>query len=151
MLRPQTDQPGGEFHEPLTGRIQLPVIPGDLVVLAVAVVVATLRAADFIAAADHGNALRQDQRCQKVTRLPLTQIINLSVVGWTFRAHVPAIVVVCAVGVVVAVAFVVLAVVAHQIGEGEAVMRRDEIDGRVGLAAVALVKIARSGDAIGKV
>src|SRR5690242_9315391 len=55
----QRDQMAGELEQLLV-RV-LPVVPRDLVVLAVRVVVPLLRAADLVAAADHGNALREQQ------------------------------------------------------------------------------------------
>ena len=51
----------------------LPVVPGDLVVLAVGVVVAVLGAADLVAAEEHGHALRQEQRGQEVALLAAAQ------------------------------------------------------------------------------
>ena len=57
----------------LLGR-QVPVGPADLVVLAVGVVVAALRLAELVAAADHRHALREQQRRHEVALLPLAQL-----------------------------------------------------------------------------
>ena len=51
----------------------VPVEPRDLVVLAVGVVVPALRAADLVAAEQHRNALREEQRRQDVALLPRSQ------------------------------------------------------------------------------
>ena len=45
-----------------------PVEPGDLVVLAIGVVVAALRAAELVAGQQHRHALRQEQRREQVAR-----------------------------------------------------------------------------------
>src|ERR1700744_6470729 len=53
------DHPLREPEELLFGGIQVPVIPGQLIILAVTVVVALLGARELIAAADHGTSLRE--------------------------------------------------------------------------------------------
>src|SRR6185503_12751562 len=60
MRRAQPDQIAREAEQRAVG--VLPVVPGDLVVLAVGVVVPLLRAADLVAAAQHRDPLRQEQR-----------------------------------------------------------------------------------------
>ena len=54
--------------------VQVPVGPADLVVLAVRVVVAVLRAADLVAAADHRHAEREHQRRHEVAPLTVAQL-----------------------------------------------------------------------------
>ena len=61
--------PGNRF----CSLVQLPVEPGQLVVLAVGVVVAVLRVAQLVAAAEHRHALREQQRGHEVALLPLAQ------------------------------------------------------------------------------
>src|SRR4030095_1707302 len=56
-------------------------------------------------------------------------------------------VVVLAIAIAFAVGFVVLLVVADEIGQREAVVRGDEIDARVRAASALLVEIAAAGDA----
>ena len=75
---------------------------------------------------------------------------DLGVVGRALDAVVPRLIVVRAVPVVLAVGLVVLLVVADQIVQGEAVMGGDEVDAGVGPAAVALIEIARSRQAVGE-
>ncbi len=105
-----------------------PVEPGDLVVLAVGVVVAALRAADLVAAEQHRHALRQQQRGQQVALLACPQREHLGVVGRSLDAAVPRAVVVLAVAVVLAVGLVVLLVVGDEVAQREAVVRGDEVD-----------------------
>ena len=52
---------------------QRPVEPGELVVLAVGVVVAVLRAADLVAGDEHRHALREEQDRGEVLHLPLAE------------------------------------------------------------------------------
>ena len=124
------------------GARQIPVGPADLVVLAVGVVVAALGAAHLVAAADHRHADRQQQRRHQVAPLALAQLEHAAVGGRPFDAAVPAQIVVLAVGVAFAVGLVVLVVVADEIGEGEAVVRGDEVDAGVRTPAALLVEIA---------
>src|SRR5882762_2149136 len=63
----QTDEAAGELLKALIG--VLPIEPGDLVVLAVRVVVAALRAPHLVAAKQHGHALREKKRGEEVTLL----------------------------------------------------------------------------------
>ena len=73
---------------------QLPVQPGDFVVLAVGVVVAVLRVAELVAGEQHRHAWREQQRRQEVALLPLAQLDDRRIVGRPFDAAVPAVVVV---------------------------------------------------------
>src|SRR5690606_16382256 len=67
-----------------------------------------------------------------------------------FHAAVPAAVVILAVAVIVEVRLVVLFVVAHEVAQREAVVRRDEVDARVRTTSAVFVQIARSRHAIGE-
>ncbi len=101
-------------------------------------------------AEQHRHALRQQERCEQVARLPQSQRADFRIVGRPLGAAVPAAVVILAVAVVVLVRFVVLLVVAHQVAQREAVVRGDEIDAGIRPAAAVLVQVARAGDAIGE-
>ena len=54
MIVAKVDQLRGELEQPLLRFIEIPVEPGDLVVLAVAVVIAVLRARELVAASSIG-------------------------------------------------------------------------------------------------
>src|SRR6202035_5196184 len=123
-----------------------PVDPGDLVVLAVRVVVALLGAPHLIAREQHRNALGQQQRGQEVALLPGAQGQDGRVVGGAFDAAVPGPVVVAAVPVVVAVRLVVLVVVGDQVLQGAGVVRGDEVDRGRRAPVVLLVQVAGSGE-----
>ena len=62
-----------------------PVVPGELGIVAVGVVVARLRAAQLVAAEEHGHALGQEERGQQVALLPRAQGQDGGVVGGTLR------------------------------------------------------------------
>ena len=109
--------------------------PAQLVVLAVRVVVAALRVAQFVAGEHHRHALRQHQRGDEVPLLAGAERNDLRVVGRPLDAAVPRGVVVGPVAVVLAVGRVVLVVVTDEVFEAEPVVARDEVDARVRLAA----------------
>ena len=111
MLAPELDQPSCEGTEVVLDLVRRPVDPGDLVVLAVRVVVPALGAAELVAADRHRDALREEQRRQEVALLARAQRVHRRVVGRPLDPAVPAVVVVGAVVVVLAVRLVVLLVV----------------------------------------
>src|SRR6185312_16724522 len=74
-----------------------------------------------------------------------TQMDDLRIVGGTLHAAVPGPVVRLPVPVVLAVGLVVLLVVRDQIVEGEAVVRRDEVDRRDRSPTGVLVQVRRTG------
>jgi len=118
-----------------------PVEPGDLVVLAVGVVVAVLGAADLVAAEQQRQAERQQQRRQDRPGLAFAQRVDSSVVGDAFRAAVPGAVVAGAVAVVLAVRLVVLIVVGDQVAQREPVVHGDQVHRGGRAAAVGAVQV----------
>src|SRR6185503_17551273 len=86
----QGDQSAGEGQEAGLVLDVLPVEPGQLVVLAVGVVVAELGSSALVAYQQHGDALGQQQRGEQVALLAATQGVDLRVVGGTLGAAVPA-------------------------------------------------------------
>jgi hypothetical protein len=117
---PERHQPPGEGQQVLVG--PGPVEPGDLVVLAVGVVVAALGAAQLVAAEQHRHPEGQQQGGQQAPGLPGPELHHLGVAGGAFHPAVPGPVVVGAVPVGLAVGLVVLAVIGDQVAEGEAVV-----------------------------
>ena len=134
-----------ELDEILAGRGRGPVEPADLVVLAVGVVVAALRARELVAAQNHRRPRREQQIAGVVLHQLRPQRQHGGVAGVPFRAAVPRVVVVGSVLIVLAVGLVVLFVVRDQIVQGETVVAGDEVDAVVGRAAVVAVEIGRSG------
>ena len=95
--------------------VDVPVHPVDLIILAIAVVVAALGSAEFVACQDHRCALRKEQCGQQVSLLTFPQADDRRVVGWTLGAAIPRPVVRTSVAVVFAVGLVVFVVVADEI------------------------------------
>src|SRR5205823_703236 len=91
--------------------VELPLEPRELVVLAVGVVVALLRAPELVAAEQHRRALREGERRKEVPLLARAERSDRRIVGRSLDAAVPAAVVVRAVAVSLAVRLVVLLVV----------------------------------------
>src|SRR5262249_47969621 len=81
----------------------VPVKPADLIVLAVGVIVAPLRAPHFVAHEQHRAALRHEQGRKEILYLLPAQSLNSGIVGRTFDAAVPTVVVARAVSIVFAV------------------------------------------------
>ncbi len=96
------------------------------------------------------HALRDQQQGQEVPHLPLAQGVDAGVVGRPLVAAVAAEVVVPAVAVVLAVGLVVLAVVADQVVEREAIVAGDEIDRVVGVPRGVAVEVEAAADPLGQ-
>src|SRR5215468_2216938 len=103
MLISQSDQFSGELKKLILLVVTLPIEPTDLVVLAVSVVVAVLSPAPLVSAAQHRHALGKKQSGKKIPALPVAQRVDLRIVGGSFHAAVPRLIVVVAVAVIVAV------------------------------------------------
>src|SRR5580765_3180772 len=128
--------------------VTLPVEPTDLVVLTIGVVVAGLCPSPLIAAAEHRHALGKKQCREKIATLPVAQIVNVPIIGRTFHAAIPRLIIAVAVAVFVVVQLVVLFVVADQIGQRESIMGCNEVDARVRPSAVMFIEIGASGKSI---
>ena len=133
------------------GSSMLPVVPGDLVVLAPGVVVAALACGAISSPPSSiGTPCESSSVARKLRCWRLAQRDDLGVVGRPLDAAVPRAVVVGAVAVVLEVGLVVLLVVGDEVGEREAVVGGDEVDRRERAAAVGLVEVARAGQALGE-
>src|SRR5579872_5237963 len=148
MLFAKLDRGACELEQIVVGLV--PMSPGNLVVLAVCVVVAALSAADFVARQHHRHALREHQRSDKVARLPCAQFIYLRVIGRSLRSAVPRPVVALAVAIIFPVRLIVLIVVRDQIVKREAVMRGDEVDARARTPSAPRIQVRTAGDARGE-
>src|SRR5260370_20959788 len=128
----------------------MPIDPGNLVVLAVGVVVAALRAPEFVAGLQHGHALRKEQRRQYIAQLPLSQLDDGGIVRKALDSAIPAQIVVVTIGVGIEIGFVMSLTVGNQIAKREAVMCRRKIDAGGGLAAVVFEQLAVTGEILGQ-
>src|SRR3954452_3306662 len=111
MGDPEVHQPPGEAEQGQVLVPQAPVVPGDVVVLAVGVVVPPLAAAHLVAAEQHGYALGQEQGAEEVPPLADADLADLLVVGVALGPAVPRAVVALAVAVALAVGLIVALVV----------------------------------------
>src|SRR5660398_245726 len=127
-------------------RADVPVHPGDLVVLAVGVVVAVLGAPHLIARQQHRHAGGQQQGSQQVALQLATDGVDGRVVGRTLDAAVPGPVLVVPVPVALAVGLVVLSLVRRQVPQRETVVRGDEVDRGERPPTVVLVEVAGAGE-----
>ena len=142
VVLPQANETLREYHQ-LPGRtVQFPVVPTDLIVLAVCIVVALLRPSDLVAPADHWDTLRKQEQCQAVPLLSLSEVVDGRIGGRPLDTAIPAQVVVRSVRVVFTIRFVVLVVVRDEIVESESIVRRDEIDARKGAPPAPTVQVA---------
>ena len=123
------------------GVVGAPVQPGHLVVLHVGVVVAALGAPALVAGGDHRDPGGQAQRGQQVRGLLVPQRDDVGVGGLALDAAVPGAVVVGAVAVLLEVGLVVLAVVADQVAQREAVVGGHEVHRGVRRPAVVGVQV----------
>ena len=128
-----------------------PIEPAQRVVLGVGVVVAQLRAAHLIAHEQHGLALRDEERSQKVFDLLQAQGFDLRVLRGALHPAVPAEIVARTILTIFAVGEVVFIVITDQVVKGEAIVGGDEVDAAVGVALRLDVEVGRAAQAVGKV
>src|SRR6187402_628039 len=83
----KTDEPGSKLYQLLV-RI-CPVDPGQLIILAVGVVIALLRVSGLVAAQKHGYALGKEQGSKEVQFLATTEIVDSRIIRRSFHTAVP--------------------------------------------------------------
>ena len=108
----------------------VPRQPGRLVVVQYALLLPPCVRPVSSPAVSIGTPVETSSVVEQVAHHPAAQREHLGVVGAALDAAVPAVVVVGAVAVVLAVGLVVLAVVGHQVVQREAVVRGDEVHRR---------------------
>ncbi len=118
-----------------------PIHPSDWIVLAIGVVVAALAIADFVSGEQQRHALRQHQTCKQIAPQLPPQLQNLGIISRSFDAVIRAVIFVESVSIVLAVCFVVLALVAGEICKREPIMNRNVVDARARAATVVMKQI----------
>ena len=126
----------------------IPVEPGDLIVLTVAVVIAVLGIPEFIPRIDHGSPPAAHQDCDGIAHHFKAEGPDHGIVRRTLDPAVPAAVVISAVHIVPAVCFVVFVVVGKQVVKREAVVAGDEIDGGAETVITVLIQVGRTHDPV---
>ena len=126
------DEPHDEAVHVAVPFKQRPVEPTGLVVVAVGVVVAALRAPHLVAHQEHRRAHRQQGQRQEVLHLTVAELVDARIFGRPFDAAIPAQIIIGAVAVPFAVTLVVLDVVRDQVVERKPVVTGHEIDAPFG-------------------
>ena len=147
ICRADREEAAREVEQASLPLVQIPVDPAGLIVLAVGVVVATLRARKLVTERDHRHALRQGEGRQDVAHGSIAGFENGRIARRPLDPPVATEIVARAVLVVFAVRLVLLLLVTDQIVEGEAIVRRDEVDARVRGALGPLVDVGGAGEA----
>src|SRR5208337_2625691 len=119
---------------------EAPVEPAHLVVLAVGVAVALLRATHFVAHLQHRRTDRCEQDDEEILYLAPPHLLDSSVGGRTLDPTIPGEVGSWAVAVSFRVRLVVLAIVRNKIVQRETVVAGDKIDALFGLLPFAVTK-----------
>ena len=126
----ELDELASELEQSDGLEVEVPIDPGEFVVLAVDVVVALLRASELVSVREHRHALGQQERREEIADLAVAQHFDRLVVGRALCAAVPRAVVGFAVVAALQIRVVVLFVVGNEVAHGEAVVGDDEVDGR---------------------
>ena len=132
MRLPRPHQPAGELSQPGIAR---PIQPGERIVLTISIVVAALAAAQFIAHGQHGGATGGEQQEQQGAGILGPGREDAGVLARPLHPIVPGDFRCAPVAVLLAIGVVVPALMADKIGQGETVMRGDEIQAVAGRAA----------------
>ena len=114
-----------------------------------AVIIAALRAPDFIAAEQHGRSARNEERGDEVFSVLNASANNRDIIGFAFAAEIHADIVVGSVAVIFAVFEIVLFGIRAEVAQREAVVSRDEIDALRGVGFF-VKDVSTAGDAMGE-
>src|SRR6218665_3349662 len=104
--------------------------PGELAVLAVGIVVATLGATKLVTRDKHGHTGREQKSAEQISDASAAHRRDRRVGGVALDAVIVRVVIVGSVAVVLAVAEVVLGVKGDKVGDCEAVVCGDEVEAR---------------------
>lgn len=115
--------------------------------MAKAVVIAALRAPDFVAAEQHGRSARNEERGDEVFGVLNASTNNRDIIGFAFAAEIHADIVVGTVAVIFAVFEVMLLGIRAEVAQRETVVRRDEIDALRGVGFF-VKDVSTAGDAV---
>src|SRR3954451_8858527 len=115
-----------------------PIHPSDRIVLTISIVIAALAVTHLIAGKQQWHALRQHQACEQIATQLSSQPKNLRLVSCSLDTTIGAMIVVRAIAVVFAIRQIVLAVIAHEVGERKSIMNGDVIYARARAAAIVI-------------
>ena len=146
VVFPNPNEPLGEFQQVRVGVHEIPVDPGQFIVLTVNIIIALLGAGYFVTVGNHGGALRQQEGGEEVTALLVPQLVDGRVVGGAFHATVPRPVMGFPIPIVFPIGQVVLGIVADQVVEGEPVVGGHKVNGGRGSAPIMGVQVGGAGE-----
>ena len=107
---------------------RFPIHPGKFVVLTIRVVVAELSPADLVAPEQHRNTLRQHERRQQISALPMPEGIYRVVRRYSLGATIPGTIVVLSIPVRLAIGCIVFFIVGNEVCESEPIVARNEVN-----------------------
>ena len=110
----QAQQLAGKIEEGALFSGEIPIEPGHRRILAIGIVIAVLRLAEFITGQQHRHALGKEERGEEIALLPRPQGVDACVGCWALEAAVPTLIIVRPVAIFFAVGFVMLVVVSSQ-------------------------------------
>ena len=120
---------------------QIPVQPGDLIILAVRIIITITSVAEFIAGEEHRGSTAAHEYGAGIFDHPEAQRENFPVVCIAFRTAVPAVVVVISVSIIPAVCLIMFLIIAVQVIEGKSVVTGQEVDGGIAAPVNRIVQI----------
>ena len=124
------------------------LLPG-LPMASALLVAAALAPTDPVLAADvQVGPTGEEEGGEEILCLANAQLLDFPIIGFTFGATIPALVVVGAIAAFLAIRLVVFFVVADQIAQAKAIVRGDEIDAGMGAAAAVIVQIGAAAEAV---
>src|SRR5499433_2471946 len=129
---------------------QRPIVPVEFVVLAIGIVVAVLRPADFIAHKEHGQTKREHQHGEEILYLAVPQPLNFRIICWPLNAAVPASIVVRTITIILTVCLIVFSIVRNKVIERESVMTGYEVDALFGFAFLVAINVVAANKSIRK-
>ena len=146
----ESDHLPGESDYFLVFLRQPPVVPRCFVVLAVGVVVPLLRSSEFVPSQKKRYSPRNEESGYEVLDLAESRSLDLWIVRLSLRTVIIAVVLVRAVPSPLAVGFIMLFVIAHEVVEREAVVAGHEVDAVQRLFACPLIDVGAARDAARK-
>src|ERR1700753_4218932 len=149
MVPAEGSQIGGKTGESFPIFTPLPAHPAYFVILTIGVVVSFLGTPIFVAGRQHGHALGEEQGGEKISLLAAAQCIDCWIIGRSFHATIPAIVIFVAIAIFLAVRLVMRVLIADEVGERKTIVGSDEINARAGSAAGGFIEIGAAAEAMG--
>ena len=123
---------------------EVPVQPGNGIVLAIGVVIPELGIAEFVSGQKHRGSTAAQEDGTGIFDQTVAELVDRGIVGFPFNATVPAAVIVSAVGIVPAIGFIVFGAVGIQIIQRKTIVAGDEIYGRIVTSPIRFIQIRRT-------